>query len=144
MNDNLKLEIHATSMVQGNNHRRTLVQELNKQLPSNAAASPDNRDEGALYSLTTAMLTSVGTVAVSNPQIILEVISVIQQNDQLVVNTISGLEGTPFVTINVDEVNIDLSIFKIDNKTEIDDSKVIIEADSSEEAEEIREHIRQE
>jgi ribosomal silencing factor RsfS len=41
-------------------------------------------------------------------------------------------------------VNIDLSIFKIDNKTEIDDSKVIIEADSSEEAEEIREHIRQE
>jgi ribosomal silencing factor RsfS len=60
------------------------------------------------------------------------------------VNTISGLAGSSFIEANIDELNVDLSIFNIDNKTEIDNSIVIIEADSPEEAERIREHIQDE
>jgi hypothetical protein len=143
MDREVEMEIHAASMVQGNNHRRALVQKLNRQLPSNVTVTPDERDDDKVYDIMTATLTSVGTVTVSNPQLIFQTISMIKQNDQLVVNTMSGLADTSFVKINIDKIDLDLSMFNIDNRKQIDDSTVIIQAESPEVAEKIRERIRQ-
>jgi len=144
MNEEVQLDIHANSIAQSKSQRRALVQELNRQLPDNVKATPDERDGDKIYNLTTAMLTSVGTVAVSNPDLVLQTIRVINETDKLSVNNITGLADTPLIKIDIGEVNLDLITFNIDSRTQIDDSTVVIKTDSPKEAEKIREQIEQE
>ena len=144
MSEEVQLDIHTNSIARSKSQRRALIQELNRQLPDDVKATPDERDDDVVYNMTTAMLTSVGTVAVSNPDLILQTIRIVNETDKLSVDNITGLADTPLIKIDIGEVNVDLSAFNVDSRTQIDDATVVIKADSPEEAEKIREQIERE
>ena len=144
MTGEIQLDIHTDSIARSKSQRQALMQELNRQLPDKVKATPDERDDDVVYSMTTAMLTSVGTVAVSNSDLIFQAIRMVDETDKLFVNNITGLADTPLIKIDIGEVNVDLNAFNVDSRTQIDDTTIVIKTDSPEEAEKVREQIRRE
>lgn len=136
MGQDIQVEVCSSSGLVQERHKKA-IEDLRRRFGSGVEVTVDKESDGYLHDFTTVTVGVVGTVAVANPQLLEEVIRYVYHQDELTVADIVGGDIGPFIEVN--EVNVDLTLCEINRRIELDDSQVLVEPSSEEEAEKLRE-----
>jgi Tfp pilus assembly protein PilP len=138
MSDPVELDIRSKSITLPEKKKKAVMRQLKREFGSDIEVSVDEQEEGVLYNFTLGVMTAVGTVVISNPQIVPQVIKYIYESDHITVGEIVSSGEGSFLEINTGNVTIDTTLINIERKVEINESTALIETASEEDTKKLK------
>lgn len=139
MTEKVRIELHSKSSFRSGKDRRRLYK-MNNRFGDDVDVSVDQPGDEVLENITIAAASTVGTVVVNNPLLLADVINYIFASRNLELGYTATLDGKPLIEVSVDR-GIDLSLIKIENEYQVNDSTVFVQPTTEQEAEKLRELV---
>jgi len=137
MTEPVELDIRPEDFSLSEKNKKVVMRQLKKEFGGDVEISVDEREEGVIYNITLGVMTTVGTVVVTNPQMVAEVIRYIYESDHITIGDIASAGDGSYIEVNTGNVNINSNMINIERQIEIDESTTLVKTTSEEEAKEL-------
>jgi hypothetical protein len=138
MTEKIELSVQSESPGLSVDQEKKLMLDIKNEFGDSVSVSIKNEREepGALYDFTTGLITTIGTVIVTDPNIVEDVIKYLYNSDHISLSDIINSDGQSLIEVSGD-INIDVSLIK--NEYTINESTKYVEPVSEKKVEKIKE-----